>query len=590
VARIVIDPVTRIGGQLRIEVEVANGVVSDAWSSGTMFRGLELILKGRDPRDAWLFAQRVCGAATGVHALASVRAVENALGVTVPRNARLVRNVIAGAEFVRDHVVHFYHMHALDWADVLSATTADPAATSTLARSISDWPNSSAADFLGARDRLATFVKSGQTGPFANGYWGHPAFRLSPEANLMIVAHYLEALDWHRTFSRIHTLLGGKNPHPQTFLVGGMALTPPWGGPSQALPGEHPSLVERNAPTALSPRGLADIADLISSATAFVDQVYVPDVLAIARQYGEWAGIGTGIGNYLSFGEFPEDDSSQPALLLPRGRIMDRSLTTLDTVDQAGIAETVAHSHYTYDGGDGVSRHPWEGQTAPRYEGPKPPVTTLAGSAKYSWLKAPRYVDEPMEVGPLARMLVGYVGQVGAVRDVFASAAAGLGGGPELVSGTLGRTVARALEAQVIAKRLAGWRDDLVANIASGDLALADITHWNPETWPRQVQGYALGETSQGALGHWLKIRDARIDAYQLIDASTWNASPRDDRDHRGALEQALVGTPVEDASRPLEILRTVHSFDPCTACAVHAYDPQGRGPIEIRIVPGGVG
>ena len=584
-ARIAIDPVTRIGGHLRIEVEVTDGVVRDAWSSGTMFRGMELILKGRDPRDAWLFAQRVCGMCAGVHALASVRAVENALGAVVPRNARLIRNLIAGSGYVQDHVVQFYHLHALDWVDVVSALDADPAATSALARSISDWPQSSASYFKGVKDRLTTFVQSGQLGPLANGYWGHPAYKLPPEANLMVVAHYLEALDWQRKVMRIHALLGGKSPHPQTYLVGGMALAPTWGGPNRALPGEHPKQIERNSPTALSASGLSDIRKLIAEAKTFVDQVYAPDVLAIAGYYGDWAGIGKGIGNYLSYGEFPEDDSSQPALLLPRGRIMGRDLAKAESVDQAGVAETVAHSHYADDGGDGALRHPGNGQTNPRYAGPKPPFTTLEGWDKYSWLKAPRYQDEPMEVGPLARMLVAHVEGRRDVKTAIDGVAAKLGVGREALFSTLGRTVARAIETQVVVNRLDGWLGELVANLATGDLAVADITKWDPGAWPREAQGWALGDAPRGALGHWVKIRDQRIDHYQIVDATTWNGSPRDAQGRRGAWEEALVGTPVADPTRPIEILRTIHSFDPCTACAVHAYSPDAGNSVEIRVV-----
>ena len=582
--RTVIDPVTRIGGHLRIEVEVTNGVVRDAWSSGTMFRGMELILKGRDPLDAWLFAQRICGMCTGVHALASVRAVESALGVAIPRNARLIRNLLAGSGYVKDHVVQFYHLHALDWVDVVSALQADPAATSTLARSLSDWPQSGAPYFKGVKDRLTTFVQSGQLGPFANGYWGHQAYRLPPEANLVVFAHYLEALDWQRKIMKIHALLGGKSPHPQTYLVGGMALAPPWGGP-RALPGEHPTQIERSSPSALSARGLSDIGQLIAEAKTFVEQVYVPDVLAIAGYYGDWAGIGKGIGNYLSYGEFPEDDSAQPALLLARGRIMRRDLVTVAPVDQADVAETVAHSHYTFDGDDNALRHPADGQTNPKYAGPKPPFTTLEGWDRYSWLKAPRYKDEPMEVGPLARMLVAYVEGQGDVRAAMDGVAAKLGIGQEALFSTLGRTIARAIETQVVVNRLEGWLGDLIANLATGDLAVADNSRWDPGAWPREAQGWALGEAPRGALGHWVEIKDQRIASYQVVDATTWNGSPRDAQGRRGALEEALIGTPVADPSRPVEILRTVHSFDPCTACAVHAYRLDAGSSVEIRVV-----
>ncbi len=583
--RVAIDPITRIGGHLRIEVEVTNGVVRDAWSSGTMFRGMELILKGRDPRAAWLFAQRVCGVCTGVHALASVRAVENALGLTIPRNARLIRNLMAGSQYVLDHVVHFYHQHALDWVDVTSALSADPTAASTLARSASDWPHSSESYFKSVRDRLTAFVQSGQLGPFAGGHWGHPAYGLAPEANLVVVAHYLEALDWQRRFNRLHALLGGKSPHPQSYLVGGMALAPIWGGPSPALPREHPMQVDPRAPTALSARGLSDLAGLIAEAKTFVDQVYVPDVVAIAGQYPQWTGIGAGIGNYLSYGEFPEDDSSQPALLLPRGRIMDGNLARVEPVDESGIAETVAHSYYTYDSGDDTLRHPWGGQTSPHYAGPKLPVASLEGSDKYSWLKAPRYLEQPMEVGPLARVLVAYVEGRRDVTSAVDRLVAPLGVGPGALFSTLGRTLARAVETQVLVDRLDGWLQDLRANLATGDLAIADVSRWDSSAWPRETQGWALGESPRGAVGHWVKIRDNRVDAYQIVDASTWNGSPRDALGRRGAWEEALIGTPVADPSQPVEILRTVHSFDPCTACAVHTYRSGSASPLEIRVV-----
>lgn len=583
--RIAIDPVTRVGGHLRIEAEVADGMVTDAWSSGTMFRGMELILRRRDPRDAWLLAQRVCGTCTGVHALASVRAVENALGVTIPRNARLIRNILAGSQLVQDHVVNFYHRHALDWVDLPAALSADAVATSTLARSISDRPLSSPSYFQGARDRLTRFVDSGQLGPFANGYWGHPAVTLPPDASLLVLTHYLEALDLQRRTTRIGALLGGKNPHPQTFLVGGMALSPPWGGPKHSLAGEHPQQVERNSPTALGERGLSDLGVLIAQLGTFVDQVYLPDVLAIADHYGDWPGIGAGIGNYLSVGDLPEDDARQPVQFLPGGRVMDADLAKIGSVDQAGIAETVAHSHYAYDGGDDALRPPSNGRTDPRYGGPEAPVTSLEASDKYSWLKAPRYEGQPMEVGPLARLLVAYVAGRGDVTLPVDRVTAKLRIGPAALLGTLGRTVARAIEAQIVAGRLDGWLENLTSNLATGDLAIADVTAWDPGAWPREAQGWSLGEGPRGAVGHWVTIADGRIADYQIVDASTWNASPRDAQGRRGALEEALVGTPVADVARPVEILRTVHSFDPCPACAVHLLGAGAGVRVDLRAV-----
>jgi hydrogenase large subunit len=589
-SRIAIDPITRVGGHLRVEVEIADGVVSDAWSSGTMFRGMERILKGRDPRDAWLFAQRICGACTGAHALASVRAVESALGVAIPTNARLIRNIVAGAAATQDHVVQFYQQSSLDWVDVLAALDADPLATSRLAQSLSDWPDSSAVHFKEVQDRLAKYVDSGQLGPFANGYWGHPAYRLPPEADLLVMAHYFEALDWQRRVSRIHALLGGKNPHPQTFLVGGMALAPPWGGPVRALPGEHPRLPERTSPIALSADGLADLTALIADTTAFVNRVYAPDVLAIAGYHDDWIEIGRSIGNYMSAGEFPEGDTAESPRLLPAGRIINGNLERLEPVDQAAVAETVAHSWYTYDDGDDAAlRHPLDGQTNQRYAGPSLPFTTLDGSEKYSWLKAPRYQESPMEVGPLARTLVAYGWGNQEIRTTVDDYVGRLGLGPEALFGTLGRMVARAVEAQVVAARLGGWLTELRGNLASGNLAIADITKWDTGSWPSEALGWSFVETPRGMLGHWLKMKDQRIEGYQIVDATTWNASPRDAKNRRGPLEEALVGTPVADPAQPLEILRTVHSFAPCTACAVHSYSLGASEPFGIDIVEGGV-
>ncbi|MGZ6674752.1 MAG: nickel-dependent hydrogenase large subunit, partial [Solirubrobacteraceae bacterium] len=372
-----IDPVTRIEGHLRIEADVQGGKVAQAWAAATMFRGIETILEGKDPREAWIWAQRICGVCTTVHAIASVRAVENAIGASPPPNAELMRNLIAGSQLVHDHVIHFYHLHALDWVDVVSALRASPARTARLAQSLSNWPKAGATYFRGVRARMQGLADAGQLSLFGNGYWGHPAYRLTPEANLLVVAHYLEALDWQREIIRIQTLLGGKSPHPQTYLVGGMALAPPWGGPNRGLPGEHPQQIERGSPPALSARGLTDIGAAIADARTFVEQVYLSDILMIAGHYREWAGVGAGLGSYLSYGEFPADDSTTPALFLSRGRVMGRDLAHVQPVDQAGIAESIAHSYYAYDDGGDALRHPANGQTNPSYTGPTQPLATL---------------------------------------------------------------------------------------------------------------------------------------------------------------------------------------------------------------------
>jgi hydrogenase large subunit len=565
--RIAIDPVTRIEGHLRIEAEVSGGSLTDAWSSGTMFRGLELILRGRDPRDAWLIAQRACGVCTTVHALASVRAVEDALGMRIPANARLIRNLIAGTQFVQDHVIHFYHLHALDWVDVVSALKADPTTAARIADGLSEWPLSSRGYFAGVKARLQAFVDSGQLGPFANGYWGHPAYRLSPELNLIAVAHYLEALDWQRQVIRIQALLGGKNPHPQSYCVGGMAMG-----------------VDPNSPTALTTRRLSEIGELVAQAKQFVEQVYLPDVVAVAGQYLDWGGIGAGIGNYLAYGDFPDGDTDDPAgFYFPRGRIMARDLSTVQPVDQTKITESVAHSWYQ-DADEAQPRHPWQGDTQPRYSGPKPPFEYI-DTDRYSWLKAPRYDGQPMEVGPLARVLVAYAAGQPDVRQAVDGLLGTLRVPASALFSTLGRVAARAIETKLIVNRLPTWQADLESNLDTGDLAIADLSRWDPASWPAEAQGVGLEEAPRGALGHWVVIRDQKIANYQLVVPSTWNGSPRDAAGHRGPWEEALLGTPVADPERPVEILRTIHSFDPCLACAVHVHDPSaGRG-ITVRVV-----
>jgi Ni,Fe-hydrogenase I large subunit len=568
--RLAIDPVTRVGGGLRIELDVADGVVTDAWSSGTMFRGMETILRGRDARTAGLLAERVCGSCSGVHGLASVRALEHALGVAVPRDARLLRDLLMGSEFVLDHVIHFYGRQALDWIEPTAALKADPTATSALARSMSPWLKSDTAYFREAKGRLSQFIATGGWEPFFDAEPGTSRDEATPETALLVMAHYLEALDWGRRFLRLQALLGGKSPHPQTYLVGGMALSVPWGGPPPAPPGEHPGQIDQRAPAALGVDGLAALSKMVTEAVAFVDGVYIPDVLAIAATNPAAAGLGAGIGNYLAFGEFPLDDSAKPSLLLPRGRIMGRDMASVESLDQIEIGETVAHSHYTYGGDDAALRHPAQGLTDPRYGGPAVPFTTLAGADRYSWLKAPRYRGEAMEVGPLARVLVAYVEGQRAVRERVDDVVGRLDLGPDVMFSTLGRMLARAIEAGVIVARLGGWLDDVSATLAAGQQAVVDLGHWAPETWPSTAAGWSLGEGPGGAVGHWMTLADGRVGDYQIVDGSTWNASPRDGDGGRGPLEAALIGTPVADRERPIEVLRTVRSFDPCLACAVH--------------------
>ena len=395
--RVVVDPVTRIEGHLRIEAETASdGTITSAYSSGTMVRGIELILNGRDPRDAWAFAQRICGVCTLVHGIASVRAVENALDYTIPPNAQLIRNLMIAAQYVHDHVMHFYHLHALDWVDVVSALKADPAATSQLAQSISSWPNSSPGYFTEVRKKVQAFVESGQLGIFANGFWGHPGFRLPPEVNLLALAHYLEALSWQREVVQIHTIFGGKNPHPN-FLVGG-------------APSPISIDAGSSAATAFNLEGLDTVRQVIGRMKDFVEQVYLPDTLAIASFYKDWFARGEGIGNFLTYGDFPEKGSDDPSSwLIPSGVILDRDLSAIHPVDlndPAQIQEFVSHSWYDYGAGKAAGLHPYSGETNLDYTGPKPPYEQLDVEKSYSWLKSPRWKGKAMEVGPLARVLM----------------------------------------------------------------------------------------------------------------------------------------------------------------------------------------
>jgi hydrogenase large subunit len=559
-ARIVVDPVTRIEGHLRIEANLEGGKLTDAWSSGTMFRGIEMILKGRDPREAWIWAQRICGVCTMVHAIASVRAVEDALKIEVPENARLVRNLIAGSQMVQDHVIHFYHLHALDWVDVASALKADPAKTSALAQSISDCEKSSAKYFKGIQQRVQGVVDSGQLSLFASGYWGHPAYILPPEVNLMAVAHYLEGLSWQKDFIRIHAVLGGKNPHPQSFLVGGM---------STALDADEPAAV-------INPERIQFMRDLIHGAKKFVEQYYVPDVLAIAPFYKDWFGRGEGLGNFLCYGDYSSGDPTDPkTFLFPRGIVMGRDLSKVLPVDPSKITETVAHSWYEYGSGD--AKHPSEGETNPKYSGPRPPFDHLDVDAKYSWVKSPRYDGKPMEVGPLARMIVGYASGKKEIVDAVNGALKALNAPAAVLFSTLGRIAARALEAQIMVNQLEGWLNQLDDNIAHGKTTIFNPIRWDPGSWPSHAAGYGWHEAPRGALGHWVEIENKAIRNYQAVVPTTWNAGPRDAQGQRGAYEASLLNTPVADPNRPLEILRTIHSFDPCLACAVHVIDAQGR-------------
>jgi len=566
--KVVVDPITRIEGHLRIEVQAEDGRIADAWASSTQFRGIEIIMQGRDPRDAWAFTQRICGVCTVVHAIASCRAVEDALDIRIPPNANTIRNLVHGMQTVQDHVIHFYHLHALDWVDVVSALSADPAETSAIARSISPWPNNSATWFAEVQERIRKFVESGQLGIFTNGYWGHPAYKLPAAVNLLAVAHYLEALDWQRDVIRLHAIFGGKNPHPN-FLVGGMA-----------------SAINLEDTATINAERLSDIQAMIQRARRFVDEVYWPDLVAIAGFYKDWAAIGGGVGNYLTVGEFPAGDWRETETnYFPAGIILDRDLSRIHPYDHTKVKEYITSSWYEYAEGDDVGLHPWEGETVAKYTGPPTPWKHLQGLPKYTWMKAPRYDERPMEVGPLSRMLVAFASGHEDVQMVVGDALGRLGVGPEALFSTLGRVAARGAETVLLAARLQHWYDELVARIRGGDVSTFEGSHWDPETWPERCQGYGYLDAARGALGHWVQIEKGRISRYQCVVPSTWNCSPRDARGQPGPYEQSLVDNhPLVDPERPLEILRTVHSFDPCMACGVHVLDARGNPVTEVRV------
>lgn len=561
--RITIDPITRIEGHLRIDAEIDNGQVTKAWSSGQMFRGIEIILQGRDPRDAWLFTQRICGVCTTVHALASVRAVENALGMDIPINAQYVRNIIMSILGLQDNLVHFYVLSALDWVDVVSALSADPKKTASLASSLSNWPGNSVKRFAAVKGKLKALVDSGQLGPFANGYWGHPAMTLPPEANLMAVSHYLEALDYQRKATQALGIISGKNPHIQNLSVGGVttALNP-------------------DSDSALNMERLYWMKQLMEEVRDFMQQVYLPDVTTIGALYKDWLPYGAGVKNYLAVPDMVLN-ANATKFELPGGTIMDGDLSTVkgitsfnDDYFRDNVVENISHSWYDGD----WTKHPYEEDTTPKY-------VDFQDDGKYSWIKAPRFQGKPMQVGPLAQLLVGYAqGHKSIIRNVdnalsMISNVAGVTVGPEILHSTLGRHVARAVRASMLGDLgLKHW-ELLVDNIGKGDLEI-----FNKPVFPQGEQkGYGIHEAPRGALSHWIVIQDGKIKNYQCVVPSTWNAGPRDADGVAGPYEASLVGNPVADAKQPLELLRTVHSFDPCIACSIHTVNQNGQEVSKVK-------
>ncbi len=569
--RIVVDPVTRIEGHLRVEADIENGKVTDAYSSGTMVRLLEEILKGRDPRDAWAFVGRVCGVCTSIHSLTSVRCVEDALDITIPPNAELVRNIMFCTSYMHDHVVHFYHLHAMDWVDVLNALKADPKKTSELAQSISKWPKSSPGYFSDIQTRIKKFVASGQLGIFSNGYWGHPAYKLPAEINLIGLAHYLEALEWQKEIVKVHAIFGGKNPHPN-YLVGGMACA-----------------INLNDVSGINAERLAYVGQLLKDGKEFIEQVYIPDLKAIASFYKDWGAIGGGLGNYLVYGDLPTNGYRDlSGYKFQGGAILNRDLSKVHEVDlkkEEEVQEFIKHSWYEYEEGNDKGLHPWKGESKVKYTGPKPPFEHLDTDKEYSYIKTPRWKGNAMEVGPLARVLVGYARGKEEFKEIVDKTLHDLDVPVTALFSTLGRMAARGLESGLTAQWALEFFDQLLTNIKNGDTRMADVSKFDPATWPKSAFGVGHTEAPRGALGHWINIQDQKIANYQLVVPTTWNASPRDHKGQKSAYEASLIDTPVADETQPLEILRTLHSFDPCMACSVHLYDENGNTISRVSVV-----
>lgn len=586
--RVVVDPVTRIEGHMRCEVNIdENNVIRNAVSTGTMWRGLEVILKGRDPRDAWAFVERICGVCTGCHALTSVRAVEDALDIKIPYNAHLIREIMAKTLQWHDHVVHFYHLHALDWVNQINALKADPKMTSKLQQMISPrHPKSSPGYFRDVQTRLKKFVESGQLGIFKNGYWDNPAYKLSPEADLMATTHYLEALDIQKEIVKIHAIFGGKNPHPN-YLVGGVPCAINLDGDQAA---GAPINMER----------LNFVLARIQEAIEFGRNVYVPDVIAIASFYKDWFfGGGLGAHSIMDYGAYPKVPYDKSTDQLPGGVILNGNwgeIHPIDPRDPDQVQEFVTHSWYSYPD-DSKGLHPWDGITEPDYKlgaktkGGRTNIEQVDESAKYSWIKSPRWRGHAVEVGPLSRYILAYAQGVDYVKEQVDRSLSSFnqlaGTDVELkpfMQSTIGRTLARALEAEYCADMMLEDWNDLMANIKAGDTSTANVEKWNPSTWPKEAKGVGTAAAPRGGLGHWIKIKDGKIENYQCVVPTTWNGSPRDHKGNIGAFEASLLNTPMERPDEPVEILRTLHSFDPCLACSTHIMSEDGQELTRVKV------
>lgn len=561
--RITIDPVTRIEGHLRIDCEIEDGKVVKAWSSGTMWRGMEDIVQGNDPRDAWMIVQRICGVCTTIHALASVRAVENALEMEIPVNAQYIRNIISAAHSIHDHIVHFYQLSALDWVDVTAALRADPHKAADLLQGLSSWPLNSAAEFSAVQKKIKALVDSGQLGIFANGYWGHPAMALPPEVNLIAVAHYLQALECQRDANRIVAILGGKTPHIQNVAVGGVA-----------------NPISLDSPGVLNLERLMYVKSFIDKLGGFIEQVYLIDCAVIAAHYPQWLKMGKGADCYLCVPEMPVNRKSSE-FLLPGGYLENGKFRAISTHRDPwllnGIKESGKHAWYQ----DDQPLAPWEGLTRPKYTG-------WQDDGKYSWVKAPTFYGKSVEMGPLSWLMCSLETGHQPTDDYFGrlntayKKLTGVGLNKAQLPSTLGRVVGRTIHACVLHQTLGAQWQALVTNIGKGDHET-----FIPPNIPAsgEVRGVGFIEAPRGALSHWVVIKDGKIANYQAVVPSTWNAGPRNFNDEPGPYERSLVGIMVADPQKPLEVVRTIHSFDPCMSCAVHILDVTGSEVTRVKVL-----
>ncbi|MEA1919250.1 MAG: nickel-dependent hydrogenase large subunit [Campylobacterota bacterium] len=554
--KIIIDPITRIEGHLRIEVEVdEENVVQEAWASGQLFRGIETILKGRDPRDTGLIAQRICGVCTNSHYRASISAVEDAYKMKLPDNAEIIRNLVSLSLFVQDHIVHYYHLHSLDFVDVVSALEADCKKANEVAKTYHSYPyRSSIGHFEAVKEKLTGFVGAGRLGLFANGYWGHASYKLTPEENLIHMSHYLDALQVQRELSKAIAIFAGKTPHPQNLVVGGVT----------------------SVADMLNPQRVNDFMFILKDTRDFIERAYIPDMKMITKAYREEmkAGVGRGSGNFMCCGGY---QFAKASMLFEDGVIYGHDFENLEAFEEEYITEEASRAWYS----DEEPKRPYDESTEPFYTDLNDDGS-LKTEGKYSWVKAPRYQGKPMEVGPLSRMIVGYEKRSVVIRpymERFMEAT-----NMELIdfSSTIGRNAARAVEAEICCDYIFYFVSDMIENIK-----YYDEETWNKYTFdelPQSAKGRGIFEVPRGVLAHFVNIDEAKVSNYQAVVPTTWNASPKDADNVRGPYEASLIGLKLKDPAKPLEVLRVIHSFDPCLACAVHVVDSKGKSLAQYKI------